>query len=127
LLDETYNAGLESMLASLHLLSQTTGSRRIAVLGTMKELGERSPEFHHQVGVAVRDLNLDHLLILADEAESKAMATGASPIPTEQLSSHAEVVERLLSLVKPGDRILLKASRAVGLDHVVDRFREAWV
>ncbi|MBD2460636.1 UDP-N-acetylmuramoyl-tripeptide--D-alanyl-D-alanine ligase [Oscillatoria sp. FACHB-1407] len=127
LLDETYNAGLESMLASLHLLSQTSGRRRIAVLGTMKELGERSPEFHHQVGVAVRDLNLDHLLILADEEESQAMAKGANPTPTEQLSSHDEVVERLLSLIKPGDRVLLKASRAVGLDQVVDRVRETWI
>ncbi len=79
ILDETYNAGLESMIASLHLLSETPGKRRIAVLGTMKELGERAPEFHHKVGSVVQQLNLDGLLILADEAEATAMAEGAVP------------------------------------------------
>jgi len=124
ILDETYNAGLESMIASLHLLSETPGNRRIAVLGTMKELGERSPEFHRKVGSVVQQLNLDGLLILADEAEATAMAEGAVPLTAEQFSSHAEVVTRLRELVRPGDRLLFKASRAVGLDNVVEQFRQ---
>ncbi len=126
ILDETYNAGLESMLAALQLLADTPGQRRIAVLGTMKELGDRSPEFHYQVGEAAQKLQLDRLLILADEAESQAMAAGAASLVAEQLHSHAEVVERLKTLVKPGDRLLFKASRAVGLDQVVTQFRSAW-
>lgn len=123
ILDETYNAGLESMIAALHLLAETPGQRRIAVLGTMKELGDRSPEFHYQVGQTARELKLDHLLILADEAESQAMAAGATPLPTEQFYSHADVIDRLKALVQPGDRLLFKASRAVGLDRVVEGFR----
>lgn len=123
LLDETYNAGLESMLAALQLLAQTPGKRHIAVLGTMKELGERSPEFHHQIGAAASSLAIDHLLILADPPEAKAMASGAAPLTSECFSSHAAVVERLTAIVRPGDRILFKASRAVGLDQVVDQFR----
>jgi UDP-N-acetylmuramoyl-tripeptide--D-alanyl-D-alanine ligase len=123
LLDETYNAGLESMLAALHLLAQTPGTRRIAVLGTMKELGDRSPEFHHQVGQAVRDLALDKLLILADPTEAEAMATGAAPLTAERYASHAAVVDRLQELLQPGDRVLFKASRAVGLDQVVEQVR----
>ena len=122
ILDETYNAGLESMLAALHLLAQTPGQRRIAILGTMKELGDRTAEFHHQVGAAVRSLNLDGLLILADEAEAEAMAIGASPLTSERFSDAAAVVDRLKQIVKPGDRLLFKASRAVGLDRVVDSF-----
>jgi UDP-N-acetylmuramoyl-tripeptide--D-alanyl-D-alanine ligase len=125
LLDETYNAGLESMLSSLHLLAETPGQRHIAVLGTMKELGERSPEFHHQVGTAVRQLHLDHLLILADPQESEAMAAGAFPLNAERFASHTEVVSRLVELVRPGDRLLFKASRAVGLDQVVQKFQAA--
>jgi UDP-N-acetylmuramoyl-tripeptide--D-alanyl-D-alanine ligase len=124
LLDETYNAGVESMLASLQLLAQTPGTRRLAVLGTMKELGERSPEFHHRIGVAARELQLDRLLILAEATEANAIAAGAEPLLSECFSSHAEVVERLQTLVQPGDRILFKASRAVGLDQVVKQFRD---
>jgi UDP-N-acetylmuramoyl-tripeptide--D-alanyl-D-alanine ligase len=126
LLDETYNAGLESMLAALHLLAETPGQRHIAVLGTMKELGERSPQFHHQVGIAVQQLHLDGLLILAEELEASALATGAAPLAAECFSSHAAVVERLKHLVQPGDRILFKASRAVGLDRVVEQFRQEY-
>lgn len=122
ILDETYNAGLESMLAALQLLAQTPGQRHIAVLGTMKELGERSPEFHQQVGAMAAQLNLDYLLILADPAESAAMAAGAAGIATEQFDGHEGVVERLKELVQPGDRLLFKASRAVALDRVVDSF-----
>jgi UDP-N-acetylmuramoyl-tripeptide--D-alanyl-D-alanine ligase len=122
ILDETYNAGLESMLASLQLLAQISGQRRIAVLGTMKELGDRSPEFHQQVGLAAQTLNLDHLMILAEEPEASAMAAGAGSLPTDRYTSHTEVVARLKELVQPGDRLLFKASRAVGLDQVVTQF-----
>jgi UDP-N-acetylmuramoyl-tripeptide--D-alanyl-D-alanine ligase len=125
ILDETYNAGLESMIAALHLLAQTPGNRHIAVLGTMKELGDRSLEFHHQVGMTVRQLNLDHLLILADPQESKALAAGASPVLAEQFDCHEAVIDRLITLIQPGDRILFKASRTVGLDRVVEGLRQA--
>jgi UDP-N-acetylmuramoyl-tripeptide--D-alanyl-D-alanine ligase len=120
ILDETYNAGLESMTAALHLLAETPGQRRIAVLGTMKELGDRSSEFHHQVGQLAAELNLDGLLILADAAESQAMATGAALLQAEQFANHAAVVARLKELVQPGDRLLFKASRAVRLEQVVE-------
>lgn len=123
ILDETYNAGLESTLAALQLLAQTPGKRHIAVLGTMKELGERSPEFHRQVGNTARQLNLDALLVLIDDPQAKAIADGAVPLPTECFLSHDDLVERLKELVRSGDRILFKASRSVGLDRVVNRFR----
>jgi UDP-N-acetylmuramoyl-tripeptide--D-alanyl-D-alanine ligase len=124
LLDETYNAGLESMIAALHLLAETPGTRRIAVLGTMRELGDRSVEFHEQVGRVARQLNLDRLLIFADEAEAQSLAAGAAPsVVSERFASHGAVVERLGQLVQPGDRLLFKASRAVGLDQVVEQFR----
>lgn len=123
ILDETYNAGLESMLAALQLLAQTPAKRRIAVLGTMRELGDRSIEFHHRVGLAAKTLQLDGLLILADPAEAEAMASGALPLAAERFSSHDAVVNWLKESVRSGDRILFKASRAVGLEKVVDRFR----
>jgi UDP-N-acetylmuramoyl-tripeptide--D-alanyl-D-alanine ligase len=122
ILDETYNAGLESMTAALHLLAETPGQRRIAVLGTMKELGDRSLEFHHQIGMLARQLHLDALIILADAAESQAMAAGAHPLSSQQCSSPTEVVAILQGMAKAGDRFLFKASRAVALDQVVQAF-----
>ena len=124
ILDETYNAGLESMLAALQLLAQTPGKRHIAVLGAMKELGERSPEFHQQVGKMAQQLNLDALLVLVNDPEAEAIATGAASLPTECFSSYEALVKRLEELVRSGDRLLFKASRSVGLDRVVNQFRE---
>lgn len=124
ILDETYNAGLESMLAALQLLAQTPGQRRIAVLGTMKELGDRSAAFHRQVGAAANELHLDHLLVLAESPDAQEIATGAAPLTAECLTSHQEVVDRLMALIQPGDRLLFKASRAVGLDKVVDQLNQ---
>lgn len=124
ILDETYNAGLESMIAALHLLAQTPGKRHIAVLGAMKELGERSPEFHQQVGNTAEQLHLDAVLITVDDPEAEAIATGAASLPAECFSSQDALVRRLKELVQPGDRLLFKASRSVGLDRVVRQFRE---
>ena len=123
ILDETYNAGLESMLAALRLLSDTPGKRHIAVLGTMKELGDWSVPFHRQVGEMAKHLNLDGLLILADGAEAEAMTIGALPLKSERFSTREEVVARLRELVRSGDRLLFKASRSVGLDRAVEQFR----
>ncbi|MEM8603093.1 MAG: UDP-N-acetylmuramoyl-tripeptide--D-alanyl-D-alanine ligase [Cyanobacteria bacterium P01_H01_bin.121] len=120
-LDETYNAGFEAMLAALQLLKQTPGQRHLAVLGTMKELGDHALDLHFKVGEAVRSLALDHLIILADPAEREALCEGAKGIPTITCTSHAEAADALRPLLKPGDRVLFKASRSVGLEQVIER------
>jgi UDP-N-acetylmuramoyl-tripeptide--D-alanyl-D-alanine ligase len=129
ILDETYNAGLESMLAGLRLLADTPGKRRIAVLGTMKELGEKSIEFHRQVGAAARDLNLDALFIFADFESAAAMVAGAAGLRFVELGDIAaelgreDLAKRLLEFVEKGDRILFKASHSVELNRVVEIIR----
>ena len=132
ILDETYNAGLESMLAGLRLLADTPGKRRIAVLGTMKELGDRAIEFHRQVGRAARDLHLDALFVFADFEEAAAMAAGAAGLPFVQVediareNSREDLARHLIEFVTPGDRILFKASHSVELNRVVQKFRADW-
>jgi UDP-N-acetylmuramoyl-tripeptide--D-alanyl-D-alanine ligase len=121
LLDETYNAGFESMTAALHLLAQTPGRRRIAVLGTMKELGEHSVDLHRQVGETVSQLGLDDLLTLADPDEALALADGAAGVKTIAFADPETLAQHLRSMLQPGDRVLFKASRSVALDQVVDR------
>ncbi len=124
LLDETYNAGLESMLAGLTLLKETPGKRHIAVLGTMKELGAQSLRLHRQVGEKASELALDGLLILIDDPEARAIVTGASGVPTECFETHTELIGRLLESLRPGDRVLFKASNSVGLSRVVTEVRD---
>ncbi len=126
LLDETYNAGLESMLAALYLLKETPGKRHLAVLGAMKELGERSPQLHRQVGETVAQLGLDRLLVLVSDPEAVAIAEEASGVLTECFATHEEVIEWLLQGVEASDRILFKASNSVGLSRVVEGFCDRW-
>lgn len=127
-LDETYNAGLESMTAALHLLMETPGNRHVAVLGTMKELGERSLEFHQQVGAIAHDLGVDALFIFADLAEADAMAVGAGDLPFMEILDISQpnaldfLVQRLKDFVVSGDRVLFKASHSVQLNQVVQKF-----
>ncbi|PIG92648.1 UDP-N-acetylmuramoyl-tripeptide--D-alanyl-D-alanine ligase [Gloeocapsopsis sp. IPPAS B-1203] len=123
LLDESYNAAPEAMQAALHLLAETPGKRRIAVLGAMKELGERSRQLHQEVGNLVSQLNIDLLIVLVDGEDAEAIATSAVEIPTECFSNHENIVKRLREVVKEGDRILVKAAHSVGLDRIVNDFR----
>lgn len=119
LLDETYNAGVESMVAALRMLKDQSGKRHIAVLGTMKELGHKSVELHQTIGHEVQNLGLDQLLILADPAEAEAMAKGAGPVPSQQFASHDELAQHLQHMMQPGDRLLFKASRSVAMDKAI--------
>jgi UDP-N-acetylmuramoyl-tripeptide--D-alanyl-D-alanine ligase len=121
LLDETYNAGVESMMAALKLLADTPGQRYIAVLGTMKELGDCSIELHRQVGQVVAHLNLDALFTLADPDEAAALAEGATSIWTRTFESPDSLTQELKTYLQPGDRVLFKASRSVALDQVVNQ------
>ncbi|MEO1070334.1 MAG: UDP-N-acetylmuramoyl-tripeptide--D-alanyl-D-alanine ligase [Cyanobacteria bacterium J06638_6] len=120
LLDETYNAGMESMTAALHLLAESPGRRHIAVLGTMKELGAQSVVLHRRVGQVVGQLGLDALLTLADPDETLALEEGATGVNTLTFESQQALTQQLLDIIQPGDRVLFKASRSVALDRVVD-------
>jgi UDP-N-acetylmuramoyl-tripeptide--D-alanyl-D-alanine ligase len=124
LLDETYNAGVESMVAALKLLAQTPGKRKIAVLGPMKELGDYTETLHQEVGQQAAALQVDALYILDTGPEGTAIAQGAGVIPTQQFDTHAALVSQLLEDMQPGDRLLFKASHAIGLDRVVHELRD---
>ncbi|RLB64982.1 MAG: UDP-N-acetylmuramoyl-tripeptide--D-alanyl-D-alanine ligase [Deltaproteobacteria bacterium] len=118
-LDESYNAGPESTVAALELLAQQPARRRIAVLGTMMELGDHSVPLHRQVGEAVAALGLDLLLVVADSAEAEALTAGAGGVTSRCYSRREPLVDDLRDTLRPGDCVLLKASRAVGLDQVL--------
>ncbi|NJN75279.1 MAG: UDP-N-acetylmuramoyl-tripeptide--D-alanyl-D-alanine ligase [Synechococcaceae cyanobacterium RL_1_2] len=119
ILDETYNAGLESMVAALDLLAQTPGQRKIAVLGTMKEQGDFAEELHTKVGHHVQTLGLDHLFVLTDDPTAQAIAAGATGINTDCYDRHDQLFAAIKQFIQPGDRLLFKASNSVGLGTIV--------
>ena len=127
ILDETYNAGLESMVAALEMLKETPGERHIAVLGTMKELGDYSLEFHRRVGEKVKELGIQRLCVLVTEPVTECIASGATGVPTEIFRDHQELLDYLRESITAGDRLLFKASRSVELDRVVQELCNQWI
>jgi len=127
ILDETYNASPEGMLAALRQLADMPAKRHWAVLGTMKELGEMSTPLHNQVGEAISKLGIEGAIILAD-GEADAILAGANGSLKYAIAcrSYQEITETLLEKIESGDRILFKASRSVGMDRVVESFRNSW-
>jgi len=118
-LDETYNASPEAVLAALDLLAQHPG-RRFAVLGTMLELGENSADLHRRVVERAVALELDGLVAVATGVEAEAMAAAASPMAQFALVSEPEqAADPLTDWLHSGDCLLLKASRGVALERLL--------
>jgi UDP-N-acetylmuramoyl-tripeptide--D-alanyl-D-alanine ligase len=125
-LDETYNASPEAVLAALELLAESPGRRRYAVLGTMLELGERSLELHGQVARRARDLALDGLVVVDGGAEGEAMVEAAQGLPRLVRVGHPqEAAAPLLDWLAEGDLLLLKGSRGVALESLLPLLKEA--
>jgi UDP-N-acetylmuramoyl-tripeptide--D-alanyl-D-alanine ligase len=119
IIDDSYNASPASVLAALDLLSEMPG-RRIALLGDMRELGAAALEGHRQVGAhAARTTHL--LLLLGEMAPVVAQAARASGHPQVRLLQDKEQAVALLAAeLGPGDFLLVKASRALALETVVE-------
>jgi UDP-N-acetylmuramoyl-tripeptide--D-alanyl-D-alanine ligase len=120
LVNDCYNANPVSMRAALELLAdRADGRRRVAILGDMAELGPDGPRYHREVGAAAAELGVEVLVAIGplargylEGAEGVAMVRWA-PSLEEGLAAVREVVE-------PGDCVLVKASRAMALEAVVD-------
>jgi UDP-N-acetylmuramoyl-tripeptide--D-alanyl-D-alanine ligase len=117
-LNDAYNANPASMDAALRALARTpTQGRRFAVLGDMLELGDVGPEAHAAVGRRVADLHIDVLVGVGSGGEAIALAAapGVKVYPAANAADAGRVVR---ALTGPGDTVLVKASRAVGLELV---------
>ena len=120
ILDETYNASPEAMLASLELLKQQPGGHRYAVVGTMLELGDQSLSLHRQVGEKAAALELDGLVVVAEEPEASAVMQGAAGLSKLVcVASPEAAAEPLKQWLRPGDHVLLKASRGIALERLI--------
>jgi UDP-N-acetylmuramoyl-tripeptide--D-alanyl-D-alanine ligase len=124
ILDDTYNAAPDSMAAALDLLASLPG-RRIAVLGEMLELGETSDEAHRTVGAhAARVAQV--LVAVGPFASLYAAGARAAGMPAAAIietPDRAAALAQLERLLRPGDIVLVKASRGAELDLLVDELR----
>ena len=124
IIDDCYNANPASMKASLDVLSQAAG-RKVAILGDMFELGEKTLDLHREVGRYAAGKNLDCIICVG--TLSSQMSQGA--LETEGLSQiiYLESKEILLSVldkyIQPGDTILVKASHGMIFSEVVERIK----
>ena len=127
-LEDCYNAAPESMQAALKVLAQVAagkGGRRIAVLGEMREMGNYSETGHRNVGKAAAELPVDLLYTFGQEASyiaQGALENGLSPTQIKQykdLNAPEELASELKKIVRAGDVLLFKASRAVALERVI--------
>ena len=119
LIDDSYNASPASMLAALDLLAELPG-RRIALLGEMRELGAAEEEGHRRVGRRAATA-CDLLLVLGDRARPLAEAARAAGHQDVRfLESVPAAEDELRAEARKGDYILIKASRALALETLVD-------
>ena len=119
-IDDTYNANPPSVAAALDLLQALRGDRRaVVVLGTMRELGATSADFHAAAAERAAALRPAVIAAIGDFAPAFT-ALGEHPGGAELLTGAApgEVAERLRPLIRPGDIVLFKASRSVRLEQL---------
>ena len=114
--NDCYNANPMSMRAALDHLAGTPAQRRLAILGTMAELGPDSRRFHTEIGEHAAELGIDVLVTVGEEAV--AFGDGFDG-ETHAVATPEEAGALLEELAQPGDRVLVKGSRAVGLERVL--------
>ena len=133
LIDESYNANPASMRATLAQLGQTPSGRRIAVLGSMKELGDFGPQFHAALSEPILAADVDYALLVGDEMAALAQELGKpqSPVLGKPFAwAHCQTADEAIGLLEDfgvvaGDAVLVKGSNSVGLGRLVDHFTRA--
>ena len=130
LIDESYNANPASMRATLAQLGHTPATRRIAVLGSMKELGDFAPAFHAQLAEPLAEGHVDFAILVGPEMSALARELGKgshNALGKALAFAHCEGPGAAIAALEEfglagGDAVLVKASNSVGLARVVAHF-----
>lgn len=116
LLDDTYNANPGAMQAAIDVLASQPAARRVLAMGDMLELGEKSAEFHADVGRYAAVRGIDLLLAVGEQSAHAAQAFGSG---ARHFDTQAALVSYAASVLGEGDVVLVKGSRGSRMDHVV--------
>jgi UDP-N-acetylmuramoyl-tripeptide--D-alanyl-D-alanine ligase len=119
-LDDAYNANPGSMRAALATLAEAGGARRVAVLGEMKELGPAAEREHETLADAVADAGVALLVSCGGMADLVARGARARGVEVVLAADAAEAARAAAERVRAGDVVLVKASRSVGAERVVE-------
>ena len=126
-LDDSYNANPASMRAAFQTLADLMngdGGKRIAALGEMKELGEASPALHRQTGATAAEFGITHCYCYGPHAADFAEGARSAGIEAaEALDTHEAIAGRIAAVAAPGDMLLVKGSRGVTMEKVMDALR----
>jgi UDP-N-acetylmuramoyl-tripeptide--D-alanyl-D-alanine ligase len=128
LIDDSYNSSPSALGRSLELLGSARGcARKVAVLGEMLELGAHADPLHGDSGRAAAHAGVDILIAVggrpARGLADAAIAAGMSASSVSYVATKEEAAELALSRVRPGDLVLVKGSRGIGTDLVVERLQ----
>lgn len=119
LIDESYNANAASMVATLAVLGRQMATRRIAVLGEMRELGSESDRLHAAIADPLLAANVDFALLVGPGMAALATALEGQA-DFRHVPDAAAARDLIESIIAPGDAILVKGSNGVGLSMLVD-------
>ena len=124
ILDDSYNASPASMLAALELLATLPG-RHVAVLGEMRELGEANDRGHREVGAAAAGL-AEVIVVVGGGAAGIAAGAASLGGTVVTVADRDAAVAALREILRPGDAVLVKASRGAELDRIVESLAGSW-
>ncbi len=128
IVNDAYNANPQSAAAAIDVLEQMPcKGQRIAIFGEMRELGSQSADLHRRVAGRLRDSSVDRVVLVGGAAEvmHEALASrGLFGPSVERCEDVDDCLARLAGSLQAGDVVLLKASRAVELDRLVEPLRE---
>lgn len=128
LVDDSYNSSPAALKKSLEVIASARGSaRKVAVLGEMLELGDHAETLHRECGRAAQAAGVD-LLVAVGGAPAQALASaaldaGMPPANALAVADRTAALEQVVKRVRPGDLVLVKGSRGIGLDTVVERLK----
>lgn len=115
IIDDCYNANPNSVMGAIDTLMNFSG-RRVCILGDMKELGEHELELHRKVGSYAREKGVDLLIAVGPLAKEIKSGFGDDGIYFDTVE---QLAEKICDIVKCGDSVLVKASRAMKLERIV--------
>ncbi len=127
LIDDSYNSNPAALEAALKALTPLPSKRKIAVLGDMLELGEKEVEFHIQAGRNVAEWGWDILVtvgVLSQHMAEGALSSGMGADQIFSFKSSEEAAGEILPLLEEGDLVLVKSSRKIQIEKIVERLKK---